>query len=120
VIEAMTGLRGHCESQSPLPYFSSPVSLLMIPLFPRSGSGESGFPMSAVILRRYDFPARIPGHLFVSLPGSTLPSSVRVWQLALAFPRSLVPKPIWRHFRHSTAKEHPWRDVDADHAPKRW
>ena len=49
------------------------VSLLMTPLFPRSGPGESGSPMSAVILRCYDFPARIPGHLFVSLPGSTLP-----------------------------------------------
>src|SRR5580704_14025532 len=45
----------------------------MTPLFPRSGPGESGSPMSAVILRCYDFPARIPGHLFVSLPGSTLP-----------------------------------------------
>ena len=40
--------------------------------------------MSAVILRCYDFPARIPGRLFVSLPGSTLPSSFRVSQLALA------------------------------------
>ena len=56
-------------------------SLLMAPLFPRSGPGESGSPMSQVILRCYDFPARIPGHLFVSLPGSTLPSSVRVSQL---------------------------------------
>src|ERR1700730_16963620 len=56
----------------------------MTPLFPRSGPGESGSPMSAVILRCYDFPARIPGHLFVSLPGSTLPSSFRVSQLALA------------------------------------
>jgi len=42
--------------------------------------------MSQVILRCYDFPARIPGHLFVSLPGSTLPSSVRVSQLALTLP----------------------------------
>ena len=58
----------------------------MTPLFPRSGPGESGSPMSQVILRCYDFPARIPGHLFVSLPGSTLPSSVRVSQLALALP----------------------------------
>ena len=58
----------------------------MTPLFPRSGPGESGSPMSAVILRCYDSPARIPGHLFVSLPGSTLPSSVRVSQLALALP----------------------------------
>ena len=105
MIEAMTGLRGRCETQSPLSYFSSPVSLLMTPLFPRSGPGESGFAMSAVILRRYDFPARIPGHLFVSLPGSTPPSSVRVSQLALAFPRSLDPKPIWQHFRHSTASK---------------
>src|ERR1700674_3137311 len=58
----------------------------MTPLFPRSGPGESGSPMSVVILRCYDFPARIPGHLFVSLPGSTLPSSVRVSQLALTLP----------------------------------
>ena len=61
-------------------------SLLMTPLFPRSGPGESGSPTSAVILRCYDFPPRIPGHLFVSLPGSTLSSSVRVSQLALALP----------------------------------
>ena len=58
----------------------------MTPLFPRSGPGESGSPMSRVILRCYDFPARIPGHLLVSLPGSTLPSSVRVSQLALTLP----------------------------------
>ena len=48
-------------------------SLLMTPLFPRSGPGESGSPMSAVILRCYDFPARIPGRLFVSLPGPRYP-----------------------------------------------
>src|ERR1700726_4992539 len=58
----------------------------MTPLFPRSGPGESSSPTSQVILRCYDFPARIPGHLFVSLPGSTLPSSVRVSQLTLALP----------------------------------
>jgi hypothetical protein len=58
----------------------------MAPPFPRSGPGESGSPMSQVVLRCYDFPSRIPGHLFVSLPGSTLPSSVRVSQLALALP----------------------------------
>ena len=58
----------------------------MTPLFPRSGPGESGSPMSQVILRCYDFPARIPSHLFVSLPGSTLPSSVRVSQFSLALP----------------------------------
>ena len=45
----------------------------MTPLFPRSGPGESGSPMSAVILRCYDFPARIPGRLFVSLPGPRYP-----------------------------------------------
>jgi hypothetical protein len=61
-------------------------SLLMTPLFPRSGPGESSSPTSQVVLRCYDFPARIPGRLFVSLPGSTLPSSVRVSQLALALP----------------------------------
>ncbi len=57
----------------------------MTPPFPRSGPGESGSPMSQVILRCYDFPSR-PGHLFVSLPGSTLPASVRISQLALALP----------------------------------
>src|SRR6202163_3656320 len=31
-------------------------SLLMTPLFPRSGPGESGSPMSQVVLRCYDFP----------------------------------------------------------------
>ena len=61
-------------------------SLLMAPPFPRSGPGESSSPTSTVILRCYDFPARIPGHLLVSLPGSTLPSSVRVSQLALTLP----------------------------------
>jgi hypothetical protein len=58
-------------------------SLRMAPLFPRSGPGESGSPMSTVLLRRYDFPSRIPGRLFASLPGPTLPSSIRVSQLAL-------------------------------------
>ena len=48
-------------------------SLLMAPLFPRSGPGESGSPMSAVILRCYDFPARIPGHLFASFRGPRYP-----------------------------------------------
>ena len=47
----------------------------MAPLFPRSGPGESSSPTSAVLLRCYDFPPRIPGHLFVSLPGPTLTSS---------------------------------------------
>ena len=66
-------------------------SLLMAPLFPRSGPSESGSPMSQVVLRCYDFPARLPGHLFVSLPGSTLPSSVRVSQLALPEGRRGLP-----------------------------
>ena len=39
--------------------------------------------MSQVLLRCYDFPPRIPGHLFALLPGSTRSSSVRVSQLAL-------------------------------------
>ena len=42
--------------------------------------------MSQVLLRCYDFPPRISGHLFASLPGSTRSSSLRVSQLAL--PRS--------------------------------
>ena len=58
-------------------------SLLAAPPFPRPGPSESGSPTSKVILRCYDFPSRIHGRLFVSLPGSTLPSSVRVSQLAL-------------------------------------
>jgi hypothetical protein len=47
----------------------------MAPPFPRSGPGESGSPTSQVVLRCYDFPSRILGHLFVSLPRPTLPSS---------------------------------------------
>ena len=39
--------------------------------------------MSQVILRCYYFPARLPGHLFASLPGPTLISSVRVRSLRL-------------------------------------
>ena len=49
--------------------------------------------MSQLILRCYDFPARIPGHLLVSLPGATLPSSFvsrslrsRAWQDGGGFP----------------------------------
>jgi len=49
-------------------------SLLMAPLFPRSGPGGSGSPMSSVLLRRYDFPLAHPRSLIVSLPGPTLPS----------------------------------------------
>src|SRR5262245_51572083 len=42
-------------------------SLHMAPLFPRSGPGESGSPMSQVLLRCYDFPSRLSGRLFASL-----------------------------------------------------
>ena len=42
----------------------------MAPLFPRSGPGESGSPMSQVVLRCYDFPFTRPSRLFVSLPGA--------------------------------------------------
>ena len=45
----------------------------MAPLFPRSGPGESSSPMSQVVLRCYDFPSRLSGHLFVSLPGPRYP-----------------------------------------------
>src|SRR5262245_14649548 len=65
----------------------------MAPLFPRSGPGESGSRMSPVILRCYAFPSRIHGRLFVSLPGSTLPSSVRVSQLALPEGRRVLSGP---------------------------
>ena len=66
-------------------------SLRMAPLFPRSGPGESGSPMSQVLLRCYDFPPRLSGHLFASLPGSTRSSSVRVSQLALPQGRRCLP-----------------------------
>ena len=55
----------------------------MAPLFARSGPGESGSPMSQLLLRCYDFPLRMPGHSFVSLPGPTRSSLLRVSQLAL-------------------------------------
>jgi hypothetical protein len=43
--------------------------------------------MSQVLLRCYDFPSRLSGRLFASLPGSTPSSSVRVSQLALPIGR---------------------------------
>src|SRR5947199_4851185 len=49
--------------------------------FPASGSSWES--LARVLLRCYDFPPRIPGHLFALLPGSTRSSSVRVSQLAL-------------------------------------
>src|ERR1039457_1356302 len=54
---------------------SSPVfpvngSLLMAPLFPRSGPGESGSPMSQVVLRCYDFPFTHPQSLICFAPGA--------------------------------------------------
>jgi hypothetical protein len=67
--------------------------------FPRSRRDNHSSPTSQVILRCYDFPARIPGHLFVSLPGPTLPSSVRVSQLALALPEGRrMPSGPWSLF----------------------
>ena len=53
---------------------SSPVfpvngSLLMAPLFPRSGPGESGSPMSQVVLRCYDFPFTHPRSAVVVVCG---------------------------------------------------
>jgi hypothetical protein len=76
-------------------------SLHMAPLFPRPGPGESGSPISQVLLRCYDFPPRLSGHLFASLPGSTRSSSVRVSQLALpegrrAFRARVVVQPATR------------------------
>ena len=76
-------------------------SLHMAPLFPRSGPGESGSPTSQVLLRCYDFPPRISGRLFASLPGSTRSSSVRVSQLALpegrrAFRAGVIVQPATR------------------------
>src|SRR5215471_5147918 len=65
------------------PVFPANGSLHMAPLFPRSGPGESGSPMSQVLLGCYDFPLRIPGHLFASLPRSTRSSLLRVSQFAL-------------------------------------
>src|SRR5437899_1642623 len=68
-------------------------SLRMAPLFPRSGPGESGSPTSQVLLRCYDLPSRIAGHLFASLPGSARSSSLRVSQLALPVGRRGLPGP---------------------------
>ena len=47
--------------------------------------------MSQVLLRRYDFPPRISGHLFVSFPGPTRSSSIRVSQFALLEGRRALP-----------------------------
>src|SRR5258707_8268418 len=68
-------------------------SLRTAPRLPRSGPGKSGSPMSQVLLRCYDFPPRISGHLFASLPGSTPPSSVRVSQLAVPEGRRVLSGP---------------------------
>ena len=59
-------------------------SLLMTPLFPRSGPGESGSPMSQVISRCYDFPFTHPRSLICFASGVHALSSVRVSQLTLA------------------------------------
>src|SRR5258707_8043614 len=44
-------------------------SLRTAPRFPRSGPGKSGSPMSQVLLRCYDFPPRISGHLICFASG---------------------------------------------------
>src|SRR4249920_2068978 len=66
-------------------------SLHTAPRFPRSGPGKSGSPMSQVLLSCYDFPPRISGYLFASLPGSARSSSFRVSQLALPVGRRGLP-----------------------------
>ena len=71
--------------------FPANGSLHMAPLFPRSGPGESGSPMSQVLLGCYDFPLRIPGRLFASLPRSTRSSLLRVSQFALPVGRRDLP-----------------------------
>ena len=73
------------------PMFPVNGSLHMAPRFPRLGPGESSSPMSRVLSRCYDFPPRLSGHLFASLPGSTRSSSVRVSQLALPEGRRCLP-----------------------------
>src|SRR4029453_11180445 len=57
--------------------------------------------MSQVLLRCYDFPPRLSGHLFASLPGSTRSSSIRVSQFALlegrrAFQARVLGQPATR------------------------
>ena len=71
--------------------FPANGSLHMAPLFPRSGPGEFGSPMSQVLLGCYDFPLRIPGRLFASLPRSTRSSLLRVSQFALPVGRRDLP-----------------------------
>ena len=75
-----------CETQSSLPCFPStvlsswhPSSLGRVPVKVR-------FPDVTGRIEVLRLPSRIPGRLFVSLPGPTLTSSVRVSQLALALP----------------------------------
>jgi hypothetical protein len=67
------------------------MSLQTPPLFPRSGPSESGSPMSQVLLGCYDFPLRIPGRLFASLPRSTRSSLLRVSRFALPVGRRDLP-----------------------------
>jgi hypothetical protein len=52
------------------PVFLVNGSLLMAPLFPRSGPGESGSPMSPVVLRCYDFPFTHPQSLICFASGA--------------------------------------------------
>jgi hypothetical protein len=69
------------------PMFPVNGSPHMAPRFPRLGPGESSSPMSRVLSRCYDFPPRLSGRLFASLPGPTRSSSLCVSQLALPIGR---------------------------------
>jgi hypothetical protein len=69
------------------PMFPVNGSPHMAPRFPRLGPGESSSPMSRVLSRCYDFPPRLSGRLFASLPRPTRSSSLCVSQLALPIGR---------------------------------
>ena len=71
-------------------------------LFPRSGPGESGSPTSQVLLKCYDFPPRLSGRLFGSLPGSMRSSALRVSQMRSrkdggAFRAGVIVRPATRN-----------------------
>ena len=71
-------------------------------LFPRSGPGESSSPTSQVLLKCYDFPPRLSGRLFGSLPGSMRSSALRVSQMRSrkdggAFRAGVIVRPATRN-----------------------
>ena len=73
----------------------------MAPLFPRSGPGESGSPMSSVLLRCYDFPSRIPVTYLLRFRGPRDPPRFVSRNLALpegrrAFRARVVVQPATR------------------------